>query len=60
MAKSAPTWRHIEAALLALFEDYGLEVEEVHGDRFLAIRQGSAPSVEYNIETLARELEDRL
>lgn len=55
-----PSWRQIETALIEVLLDYGITVEEVHGDRFVSLRQGNSPPVEYSIEKLARELEERL
>jgi hypothetical protein len=53
-------WREIERALISVLRDYGIEIIEERGDRFVNLRQGTSPSVEYRLSDFARELEERL
>ena len=50
-----PSWRKIERALVELMQEYRLPLTADRGETFVEI-----DDVEYSVEQMARELEDRL
>ena len=55
-----PSWRKIEAALVTTLEEWGFEIEETGGEKFITVFDADEKELDVCLRTFATELEKRL